>query len=196
MLGEIHSAGEVLPLSFPVDSEMVFTSGFGSALTFPRLEVGEEVRLDSFDLLTLRKSPARVRCVARETLQVMGETLRTRRLLVRSSGIESRVWIDDADEVVRAETQLGWILERIRPPAAERAPADLAEQPPAGDELGGFYYHAWPEVHVGGWIWMDPTLDQTVADATHVKLLNGGIESWPQLLPFLGRLRIDVLEIE
>lgn len=64
------------------------------------------------------------------------------------------------------------------------------------DELEGFYYHAWPEVYLDGrWIWMDPTLDQPLADATHLKLLNGGIESWPQLLPYLGRLQIEVLDI-
>ena len=65
------------------------------------------------------------------------------------------------------------------------------------DELDGFYYHAWPEVHLDGrWIWMDPTLDQPLADATHIKLLNGGIESWPRLLPYLGQLEIEVLEVE
>ena len=42
---------------------------------------------------------------------------------------------------------------------------------------------------------MDPTLGQPLADATHIKLLNGGIESWPRLLPYLGKLEIEVLEI-
>jgi transglutaminase-like putative cysteine protease len=64
------------------------------------------------------------------------------------------------------------------------------------EELQGFYYHAWPEVHVGGWIWTDPTLGQPLADATHVKLLNGGIETWPRLLPFIGRLRLDIQAVE
>ncbi|HOD48408.1 MAG TPA: transglutaminase-like domain-containing protein [Candidatus Hydrogenedentes bacterium] len=64
------------------------------------------------------------------------------------------------------------------------------------EELDGFYYHAWPEVFVGEWLWMDPTLGQTVADATHVKLLTGDIERWPRLLPFLGKLRIEVTEVD
>ncbi len=64
------------------------------------------------------------------------------------------------------------------------------------DELEGFYYHAWPEVYVGEWLWMDPTFGQPVADATHVKLVTGDIERWPRLLPFLGRLRIEVLEVD
>lgn len=65
------------------------------------------------------------------------------------------------------------------------------------DEQQGFFYHAWPEVLLAGsWQRFDPTLDQPTADATHLKLLAGGIESWPQLLPFLGRLEIEVLEVE
>ncbi|HUP23198.1 MAG TPA: transglutaminase-like domain-containing protein, partial [Thermoanaerobaculia bacterium] len=61
------------------------------------------------------------------------------------------------------------------------------------DDLEGFYYHAWPEVFAGGrWTWTDPTLGQHGADATHLKLLEGGVESWPQLLPFLGKLEVHV----
>lgn len=64
------------------------------------------------------------------------------------------------------------------------------------DELRAFYYHAWPEVYVGHWVPMDPTLGQLMADATHIKLLEGDIQRWPQLIAFLGRTRIEVLEIE
>ncbi len=64
------------------------------------------------------------------------------------------------------------------------------------DELDGFYYHAWPEVHIDGrWHRMDPTLDQPQADATHLKLLEGGIETWPRLMPYLGQLEIEVLSV-
>jgi transglutaminase-like putative cysteine protease len=64
------------------------------------------------------------------------------------------------------------------------------------EEYKAFYYHAWPEVHVGRWIWTDPTLGQPFADATHIKLLNGGLESWWRLVPYFSRLRIRVLSIE
>ncbi len=63
------------------------------------------------------------------------------------------------------------------------------------EELAGFAYHAWPEVWVGRWVWMDPTFGQEVADATHLKLLAGGIESWPEVMSFLGRLELEVLEL-
>ena len=40
-----------------------------------------------------------------------------------------------------------------------------------------FYYHFWPEVYVGTWVQMDPTLGQTIADATHIQLGGGKMES-------------------
>jgi len=70
------------------------------------------------------------------------------------------------------------------------------------EENQGFYYHAWPEVCVvlpngsSCWYWMDPTLGQPIADATHIKLASGGVRDWFSLLPFMGRLEIDVLELE
>jgi hypothetical protein len=64
------------------------------------------------------------------------------------------------------------------------------------DEVGAFAYHAWPEVYVGRWVWTDPTLGQEVADATHIKLATGGLVDWRAVTAFLGRLRLDVTEIE
>ncbi len=389
--GEMVSAGEMIPLHLPVDDGMLFSSGLGSALRFPSMEVGDEYRLDSFDPLTLSKSEARVKCTAKETLR-LGETeVVTCRLKVTTGGLSSLAWIDDDGEVVRAETPIGLVLERLTPPPVGLSPAqelsdgvatsllnrtairptgqkpfrsartmkvrlsgldnltlpedraqvslgagiyqlttpseptskslsvavtpevrgevppegdkrkvppegDKRKVPPEGDkrealehlapdafvqsghpkilhqattivddeddpwrrslkihdwvfsrldkepvisipsalevleqrrgdcnehtvlfaalaraasvptriaigivwsdELGGFYYHAWPEVYLDGWYWMDPTLGQTLADATHIKLLNGGTETWPRLLPYLGNLEIEVLAVE
>ena len=64
------------------------------------------------------------------------------------------------------------------------------------DELNGFGYHAWPEVYAGHWIPMDPTLGQEIADATHIKLLNGGIDQWPRLVAYIGQAKIEVLGVE
>ena len=57
-----------------------------------------------------------------------------------------------------------------------------------------FYYHAWPEVFVGKWVPMDPTLGQEIADARHVRLIEGALESWVQLLGVIGQIRIEVQE--
>ncbi len=68
--------------------------------------------------------------------------------------------------------------------------------------LGAFYYHAWPEVYLeegdgrGLWLPVDPTFNQFPADATHVRLLRGGLDKQAAILPLIGRLKLTVLEVE
>jgi transglutaminase-like putative cysteine protease len=73
---------------------------------------------------------------------------------------------------------------------------------------GAFYYHAWPEVYLddpstssgraarGLWLPVDPTLNQFPADATHLRLARGGLDKQAAILPMIGRLKIDVLDVE
>jgi hypothetical protein len=61
---------------------------------------------------------------------------------------------------------------------------------------GYFFYHAWPEVFVGEWISLDPTLGEEVANATHVKLSEGGIEAQTAITRLIGHLKIEVLGYE
>lgn len=67
---------------------------------------------------------------------------------------------------------------------------------------GAFYYHAWPEVYVseragtGLWLPVDPTLNQFPADATHVRLARGGLAQQAVVVPLIGRLQIDVLDLD
>lgn len=67
---------------------------------------------------------------------------------------------------------------------------------------GAFYYHAWPEVYLaesrsrGLWLPVDPTLNQFPADATHVRLARGGLDKQATILPLIGRLRIEILDLE
>ena len=367
----VRSAGESLPIQTEVDPSALFSAGFGSALKLPKLDVGEEVVVDTFDPMTLRSAPSRVRCTARQTLTLGGKTIRTSVVTVESGGLESRAWLDENGEVVKASTPVGLSLMRITPeqamapigdntgavgeflrltavtprgqngfrgarsmtiavrgesaealgelptddsqraatregegegegegvpagayriqPGAARESAGTAASAPrflasdafvqtdhpriarksaelvAGletpeskadaigkwvyetlektavlsvpsalevlesergdcnehtvlyvalaraaqipsriaiglvwsEDLQGFYYHAWPEILIDGrWIWTDPTLGQPVADATHIKLFNGGIETWSRLLPYLGSLELEILDIE
>jgi len=57
---------------------------------------------------------------------------------------------------------------------------------------GSFYYHAWPEVYVGEWVAMDPTLGQPLADATHVKLLEGDLDQQTKLMRVVGKIKLSV----
>lgn len=380
LVATVESAGESLPLRFPVEDELLLQSGFGTATRFPTMEVGDDYRMASFDPLTLSRGEARIRCVAEARLRLGTgpgtELFDTKVLEVEAGGFESKVWVDAEGEVVRAETPFGMILQRLasgeahrllaegssggtlaagstladgsgaedllslsairpagtRPMRGARAleievtlpeglelpeshlqrrlaegryrleqpaePADtqsassgladlpsddpllaadafvqsdhpsIVEQARAivgeesdpwrravaihdwvfvrldkvpvmsipsalevladrrgdcnehtvlftalaravdlptriaiglvwSDTLDGFYYHAWPEVRIGDtFVRMDPTLGQPLADATHLGLLEGGIESWPRLLPFLGKLEITVVGME
>ncbi len=352
----IHTAGEVYPLSLPVERELVIAGVAGtSTLQLDHLEPGDEALIEAFDPMTLSMGTTRVKCLGFDTLGEGDEARKVRVVSITTNNVESKAWLGDEGETLRAETPLGLILQQTtssealsavsrevprdliqavaihptgerpvrgaglmririsgipdtvsipedanqrrveagdlliapRSPAegsASTAPLDdpapfLAAHPfvqsdhpeiqktaaeivegrqdpwdkacaiyewvfanigkqgvlsipsaldvlhtkvgdcnehtvlftalaraagvPArmalgvvwSDELDGFYYHAWPEIYAGEWLWMEPTLGQPIADATHVKLLTGDIERWPRLLAFLGKLRIEVLEV-
>ncbi len=57
---------------------------------------------------------------------------------------------------------------------------------------GSFYYHAWPEVYVGEWVAMDPTLGEPLADATHIKLLEGELDQQAKLMHAIGKIGLSI----
>lgn len=60
-----------------------------------------------------------------------------------------------------------------------------------------FYYHFWPEVYVGKWVQMDPTFGQVIADANHILLQGGMLESGTMVEYTEGVFRtMNQLEIE
>jgi hypothetical protein len=56
---------------------------------------------------------------------------------------------------------------------------------------GRFFYHAWPEVWLGRWVAVDPTLGQFPADATHLRFVVGGLARQVELVRLIGRLRLE-----
>jgi transglutaminase-like putative cysteine protease len=58
---------------------------------------------------------------------------------------------------------------------------------------GSFYYHAWPEVWLGEWVAVDPTLGQVPADASHLRFLVGGLARQVELIRLIGRLQLEVI---
>ena len=136
----VHSADEVLPIEATVDGDLVFSSGFGTPLSLPRLDVGEEVTIETFDPLSMAATESTVRCTSRQQLEVAGQVFDTRRLVVDSSGLKTLAWVDESGDVVRAETALGLILERVpsrETPAPDRKlrPCSEAGSAAAGAEL-------------------------------------------------------------
>ena len=59
---------------------------------------------------------------------------------------------------------------------------------------GAFYYHAWPEVWLDGWVAVDPTFGQTPADAGHIRFVVGGLAQQVEIARLIGRLDIQVIE--
>ena len=62
---------------------------------------------------------------------------------------------------------------------------------------GQFYYHAWPEVQLGGpadWVPVDPTFGQVPADATHIKLVEGDLDRQVEILGVIGKLKLELIE--
>lgn len=59
---------------------------------------------------------------------------------------------------------------------------------PAGK---GFGWHAWAEVKIGKkWYAVDPTWNQPIADATHIKLAQGGPAEQAKVVMLLGKLKV------
>jgi hypothetical protein len=54
------------------------------------------------------------------------------------------------------------------------------------DGVPAFYWHEWIEAYVGEWTQMDPTFNQSVADATHLAL---GEEGHAEITPLIGQLK-------
>jgi len=61
---------------------------------------------------------------------------------------------------------------------------------------GRFYYHAWNEAYINRWISMDATLRQMPVDATHIKLIDGGIEKQVQIVRMIGTLEFTILDYQ
>ena len=63
---------------------------------------------------------------------------------------------------------------------------------------GAFFYHAWPEVFFGekGWVPVDPTLGQFPADATHVKVVDGGLDKQIEIMGIMGRIALTHVSSE
>lgn len=87
-----------------------------------------------------------------------------------------------------------------------RGVSGIVQIPPgelAPEKGAAFGYHMWTQVYFGGqWVDIDAAFRQTECDPTHVALalmpLNdeGMIDSLVSLVPLLGRLKIDVVEVK
>lgn len=75
--------------------------------------------------------------------------------------------------------------------------------PLAPSKGSAFGYHMWTQIYIGGrWVDIDAAMRQTDCDPTHIALalspLNeeGMIESVMAMIPLLGKLQIEVIDVE
>jgi len=64
---------------------------------------------------------------------------------------------------------------------------------------GRFFYHAWNVLYLqdrGGWVTADAVLGQMPADVTHIRFVRGEADRQLDLVGLIGRLKIDILEIQ
>lgn len=129
---------------------------------------------------------------------------------------------DDGDPVARARRLLSWVHGHVTPEPAMTVPsarevlrtrrgdcnehavllAALARAAgvPARVVAGlvhtgdGFAWHAWNELWLGAWVSADAVFDQLPADATHVKLVEGGPERHLELAELVGKLELGVID--
>lgn len=57
----------------------------------------------------------------------------------------------------------------------------------------GFFYHAWPEIWLGEWVAVDPTLGQFPADATHIRFVTGNLDRQSEIIRLVGKLKVEIL---
>lgn len=63
------------------------------------------------------------------------------------------------------------------------------------EEIGGFLYHTWNEIYLGVWVPIDVTFFQFPADPTHIKFVEGGMDSVLDIIPLVGNIEIGVQKI-
>jgi transglutaminase-like putative cysteine protease len=139
------------------------------------------------------------------TLNVTGDRARAERLTRHVNAMLEKkptVSIPSAREVLR--TRVGDCNEHTVLYVAMARAIGIPARIAVGlvSVYGAFYYHAWPEVYVseggtrGLWLPVDPTLNEFPADATHLRLARGGLDQQARILPLVGQLRIEILDLE
>jgi len=145
----------------------------------------------------IQSEDARIQAQARLILGREQDPARAARLIHDwvSAHVERRVAAGTPGAVRVLETRHGDCNERTLLYVALARAAGLPARTAAGLlSVGGrFYYHAWPEVYLGDWVAVDPTLDQFPADAAHVRFVVGGLARQAELVRLIGSLKLEVL---
>ncbi|MGD2135836.1 MAG: transglutaminase-like domain-containing protein [Gemmatimonadales bacterium] len=133
--------------------------------------------------------------------QIIGRSRRAERVAERLTNwvydeLEKRVTVTVPSAVEVLESRRGDCNEHTVLYVALARAVGLPARTAAGLVYvdGSFYYHAWPEVWLDGWVAVDPTFNQFPADAAHLRFTIGGLARQVELIRLIGRLQLDVVE--
>lgn len=141
--GSLRTGGELVPVSLPIPAG-ILASGIAAPLDLPLVEPGQRRSLAGFDPVSLAAGRIELEGLEPQSLVIDGETILARVVQVQQGGVSSRLFLDDAGEMLRAETPFGLTLERraSRPLAtADAEGAQIVSLAMVSPGLGGAQPH-------------------------------------------------------
>jgi transglutaminase-like putative cysteine protease len=118
--GTLNTGGEVLPLDFPLESNLLAGSALGMpGAGLPRLDAGETTSIDAFDPLAMKMGRATITRLDDETIVVEGRQIEAGVYTTTVGGMTSKAWIGPGEEVLQATTPFGFTLRKIAPETAD-----------------------------------------------------------------------------
>ncbi|MFQ6046152.1 MAG: transglutaminase family protein [Gemmatimonadales bacterium] len=159
---------------------------------------GEEVREYLKAEPLIQTTDPRIKAQARQIVGRRRDPTRAARLISEwvHDALDKRITVSVPSALEVLETRRGDCNEHTVLYVALARASGLPARTAAGLVYvrGRFYYHAWPEVFLGEWVAVDPTLGQFPADASHLRFTVGGLARQVELIRLIGRLDLDVIE--
>lgn len=122
---ELQTVGESIPFETAVGDFPLLSDSFGfGATNMPLLRPGQSAYVDAFDPITMSAGKAKLECTGMETVEVSREPVEAFVMEMTLGGLTTKAWVTEDEEVVRADTPLGFYLKKI---SAEEAYTPVEE---------------------------------------------------------------------
>lgn len=169
----------------------------GFSLPYPRMDLADHLRPEPL----IQSGDARVQRAARDAVRGLGpaRTDPTRVALRLNEAVHEML----VKEITFSLPSALQVLETRRGDCNEHTVLYVAMARALGLPArmavglvhleGSFFYHAWPEVWLGEWVAVDPTLGQAPAGVTHLRFMTGNLAQQIEIARLIGNLRIRSL---
>ncbi len=108
---KIDLNGNAYKLALDLPDDAIIYSPM-TMMTTKRIKVGQEIRIPTYDPISMKTTDVRMKAVREEILIVTGEKCETTVLSTDYHGKQFLTWIDSNGSVVKQETPLGWTMEK------------------------------------------------------------------------------------